>query len=191
MKKIILIAACLPLFLVAAPAVADPILVVTPAATEVVVGSTVDVTVSITGLMGEGVGDYDLALFFNEDVLDFLNVDFFTFLDGPADSLQFFFDFFGEVDVVEISFGFLFGQDGLSSFDLFTVSFDVVDVGVSSLDLGVFAIGDFFGFPLNAGVQNSSVTAVAATTVPEPGTIGLFALGLFGLLLSRRRLPLR
>ena len=187
MKKIIIAATCLSLFLAFSSASAVPILIVTPAATEVEVGSTVDVTVSISGLTGEGVGDYDLALFFDEGILDFVDVAFYEFLDGPDDSLQLAFDFFGELDVIEISFGSLLNQVGLSSFNLFTATFDVIDVGTSALDLGVFAIGDFYGDPLDVEIQNSSLTAVASTAVPEPGTFALLLIGLAGMASVRVR----
>ena len=160
-----------------------------PSENDVTVGSTVDVTVSIAGLTGEGVGDYDLALVFDESVVSFVDVGIGPYLDGPLDSLQFVFPLFGEVEVFESSFGFLDLQIGLSSFELFTATFDVVGAGTSLLDLGIFAIGDFFGGPLEVGVQSASSTATDPVSVPEPGTLGLLAAGLLGLVLSRRRRP--
>ena len=190
MTRIIPVATFLFLLCWSTAATADPILFVTPSETEVTVGSTLDVTVSIAELTGEGVGAYDLSLFFDDSVLSFLDFQFDDFLDDglPGTSIQGVFPSPGEVEVFELSLIFPLSQLGLSGFDLFTASFDVIDAGTSFLNLGNVVVSDLLGVELEVELRGASVTATDAVSVPEPGTAGLIALGLVGLMLSRRRL---
>lgn len=182
-------AAALTAFLFTSIAVnADPILLVSPSETDPTVGSSVDVTVSIDNLGGVYVGDYDLALLYDQSILSFAGLMFGSGLDGPDDfPIQLGFDNPGSAEALEIAFGSLLNQDTFTGFDLFTVTFDVVAAGTSFLNLGVFAIGDFFGSPIPVSIQNSSLTASEPASVPEPGTFLLLSAGLLGIALSRRR----
>jgi hypothetical protein len=166
---------------------ADPIIVAASTATEVEVGSTVDVLISITNLTGEIVGAFDLSLLFDDSVLSVADIFFGTaLLDDPLDSfgsIQGSSTGPGTANAFEISLGFLLPeQDGFTDFLLFGVTFDVIGAGLTSLDPNVFAVGDYFGLPISVAVQNSSVTA---TAVPEPGTLALFGIGLLGMGFAR------
>jgi PEP-CTERM motif-containing protein len=65
--------------------------------------------------------------------------------------------------------------------DLYQMQFDIV-LGVQSYTVDPGAAVD----PGPQAVQGFFTTAVRATSVPEPGTVALFGLGLFGLGLARR-----
>lgn len=187
MTRIIPAAACLSLLCWSSFASAIPILEISPSQTEVTVGSTVDATVSIAGLTGEGVGAYDLSLLFDESVLSFADLEYYEFLDdGLGLSFRDFFPSAGQVSVFELSLTFPFNQLGASGFNLFTVTFDVTGVGTSSLGLGDIVIGDLFGIPLEVGVQSASVAAADQVSLPEPSSWMLLALGLLGLTCARR-----
>lgn len=178
------ILACLAILAASRSAPAVPILEVEAPDGSPVVGSSFEIDVSIADLAGEFVGAYDVTLAFDAAVLDPAGVAFGTLLDGPADSLQGSLAGTGSLDVFEISLGLLLGQDGFSPFTLFSVTFDVIGPGESAIDLGVNAIGGFFGESLAVRTAGTSVTAVPATPVPEPGTAALLLVGLF-LLASR------
>ena len=184
MKITKIVIASLILASISVTANATPILVVTPSETETTVGSQVTVDVSITNLLGELVGDYDLLLEFDDAILSYVDILFGTYLDGPLFSFQDVFPSPGSVEAYEISFDLLWNQDGYTNFSFFTLTFDVIGAGTTGLDLSVFAMGDFFGDPLYPEIQNSSLTA---TAVPEPGTLTLLALGLLGIASTRRR----
>lgn len=175
MQTINRMAACCMLAFSATSAHAIPILSVNPDTVAPSPGSQLTVDVSISGLGGEFVGDYDLTLGFDDSILDLAAVTFGSFLDGPSDSIQGFEENPTQLEVFEISFGFLLNQDGFTPFSLFTATFDVLAAGTSQLDLGVNAIGGFFGSPLGVQTQDASVTVVP---VPAPGTIPLLGAAL-------------
>lgn len=56
----------------------------------------------------------------------------------------------------------------------------------SALSLASFSTGGFFLFYEQEGFIGGSITSVA-TSVPEPGTLALFALSIIGLAVTRRR----
>ena len=147
---------------------AIPIISISPVPSDPLVGTQVDVGVSVDP-DGQFIGAYDLTLAFNPTVLSFDSVLFGPFLDGPLDSFQDVVPSGTDVNVAELSFSGLFNQDGFSSFSLFNVLFDVTGPGTSSLSLTVNDLSDFFGGPLDAEVRNSSVTGQQPTPVPEPG----------------------
>ena len=92
----------------------------------------------------------------------------------------------GLIEIFEFSNRSSFQLDSLQagSFTLFTLTFNILDLGTSPLTLEVRALEDFLGNPFIASVENGSVEVTQAP-VPEPGTLILFGSGIFGLALWR------
>jgi len=179
------------------PALALPILTFAPLNQTVNLGDTASVDVMVTGLTGEFVGSYDFNVSWDAALLSLDSLSFGDALDGPLDSLSGFVNGTGSVNAFEVSLGLLSNQDGLSDFRLFTLSFDTLAVGTSALNFigGIIPtglLGDELGELLPTEVIAGSITInEGSVSVPEPGTLALFAIGL-GLAgaLKRRRTTL-
>ena len=158
------------------------------------VGSSVDVDLVISGL-GEGAAPslsvFDLDVLYDSAILGLTNVAFGDPVFG--DQLDIFGLGFnptgvtpvaGGTNLFEISLDFPFDLDLFQrgSFALARLTFDVLAIGTSPLDLANVILGDSFGAPLEATVDPGSVTGV-----PEPGTITLFLMGGLALGFAVRR----
>ena len=156
-------------------------------------GSSVDVDLTISGLgdfAPPSLSVFDLDVLYDSAILSLTNVAFGD--PGLGDQLDLFgFGSFtgvgavaGGTNLFEISFDSPLDLDTLQpgSFTLARLTFNVLDVGTSPLDLANVILGDSFGAPLEASVDPGSVTGI-----PEPGTITLFLMGGLALGFAVRR----
>jgi len=165
-----------------------------PASQAVPGGSSVAVDLVISGLgdlAAPSLGNYNLDVVFDPAILALTGVA----LGDPVlgDQLDLFgFGTFATVDssvagtvyLEEISFDSPFDLDTLQpgSFTLARLTFDVLAIGTSPLDLANVILGDALGAPLVADIAAGSVTGI-----PEPGTITLFLMGSVALGMAWRR----
>ncbi|NGP53593.1 cohesin domain-containing protein [Thioalkalivibrio sp. XN8] len=158
-----------------------------PDATEGFVGDEFIVDVVIDPV-GELVGVFDIDVLFDPGILAFSGVVFDIFLDGPGDSIQEVELGSGVVSVFELSWSGLFNQDG-APFRLFSLAFTALAAGSAQVGLDVIELGDFFGDPLIAETAGTRIDIRPRdpAAVPEPGALGLLAVSLFLLSVSRRR----
>jgi hypothetical protein len=156
-------------------------------------GDPLDVAVRISGLGSLGppsLSAFDVDVFYDPGVLGYTGADLGDPLLG--DQLDLFalgsiggaVPGLGTVNVFEISLDLPDDLNDLQadSFVLFTLHFDALLPGASSLGLAANSLGDAFGDPLSADVTGGSVTVV-----PEPGSAQLVAPGLALLAIWRRR----
>jgi hypothetical protein len=158
------------------------------------IGSSVDVDLVISGL-GNGaapsLSTFDLDVLYDSAIVGLTNVAFGDpVLGDQLDVFGFGFNLTsvgavaGGTNLFELSFDFPadldFFQPG--SFTLARLSFDVLELGISPLDLANVILGDANGDPLSATVTPGSVTGI-----PEPGTITLFLMGGLALGFAVRR----
>lgn len=154
---------------------------VIPSATQVAVGSSLQVRVEVGDLSNTAVGAYDFDLLFNSSVLsysgavwgdsvlgdqlDLAQLGSLSALDISAAAT-------GKINAYEISFDDIATLNNFQAdhFTLLTFNFDVINNGISPLTASVNSIGSSEGDPLFADVTNSSVS-----TVPLPATLPLFA----------------
>jgi len=157
---------------------------VEPALQSALVGSTVDVDLTISGLGDfepDSLGAFDVGVLFDPGILGFTSVSFgdpvlgdqldlfslgsFTLVD---DSVP------GVVNVLEISFDLPTDLDTLQpgSFTLATLSFDALAIGSSSVTPVVNVLADSWGSRLTAEASSGFVGVV-----PEPGSWTLFLVG--------------
>jgi hypothetical protein len=150
-------------------------------------GDTVNQAIIISGLgdnTAPSVGAFDINVSYNADFLQYSGVTFGNGLDVLAfGSLQDVFSSSGLVNLIEVSLDTVADLDSLQSysFTLATLLFDPLQNGRS--ELGVSGIiSDAAGFGLQVDFQAGSVT------VPEPSTMFFMAMGLVGIILTRRKI---
>jgi len=153
-------------------------------------GPTVAVTLAISGveaLAEPSLGSFDFDLGFDDSVLSFADVQFGTFLGGPADSLQSEGAAGGVVDLAEVSLVFpnvLLQDLQPDAFILATVLFDVLvtETTTTTISLTQALLSD-------GNAQAISVDPVASielqAAIPEVGGAHVFALGLLVVLAGR------
>ncbi|MGH8175349.1 MAG: cohesin domain-containing protein [Steroidobacter sp.] len=176
-----------------------------PAATNVAIGDafSIDVIVSDLHDAGEIVSAFDLDLLYDANLLSATGVSFSALLGAP-DVDAFGGGVFtpGRIDFANVSL--LTNAELLAlqsdSFVLASLSFNALGAGVASLlfdalappGLALVGLDPFANLPLDH-IGAAVVTVTAPTSVPEPGSLGLLALGLLGLLARRspslRRAP--
>ncbi len=153
-----------------------------PALSETDVGGTVSIELAIADL-GDGLppsaGSFDVDLTFDDSLLRLDSVDFGASLGAPL-SLQEVLPGAGEVSLAEVSLLSPGELDALQSdgFVLANLQFTAVEVGTSEVAFADALVGDGFGQPLPVELLGpANVVSTAATAVPEPGALALFALG--------------
>ena len=157
---------------------------VEPALQTVLVGSTVDVDLTVSGLgdfAPDSLGAFDVNVLFDPAVLGLSGVSFgdpvlgdqldlfgFGSITGVDDTVP------GIVGVFEISLDLASDLDTLQagSFTLATLSFDALAIGSSSVTPVVDALADSMGSRLTAQASSGFVGVV-----PEPGSWTLFLVG--------------
>jgi len=192
------------LLLIQAAALADPIPIdFNPTDQTVEFGDQVSVDVVVTPGLTDIIAEFDMIVNWDAGLMSLADVVF-----GPALGDSLFFEAFttaidlggGMLNAAELSLLpelLLAGLQGGSPFTLFSLTFDTIGVGTSSLDLtgNIFLqvdpfnfIGDAGGLPLEALAGTGSITIEEApVTVPEPSTWMLMLIGLAALTLSRRK----
>lgn len=187
------------LILVSSPGSAFMINVV-PALPSIELGSSVSVAVTVSDLgdsIPPSLSTFDIDLNYNEALLSFTGAVFGDPVLG--DQL----DLFGLgslttstvglslVNLFELSYDSIDDLNNFQagSFTLFTLSFNAIAAGISSLDLTINSLGDATGEPLLAvDINNGALTVKESTngTVAEPTIWSLFGIGLVGMGLLRQ-----
>lgn len=188
---------------------AVPTLSLLPASQTASTGDTVYLDLVIDGLGNfapDSLGDFDVDISYDMTVLSFQSYSLGTFLGdvGLGEAIDFSLgDFGGIVNIAEVSLlepdistcffcisPFLDDiQPG--SFLLATLGFHVDALAAgSSTTVGidtVYALGDGFGNGLPLGGTSDAVIRAPSSSVPEPTTLALLSLGLFGIGVARRK----
>jgi hypothetical protein len=162
----------------------------TPAGQTVGLGAQVAVGVSVSDLGGIGVGNYQLDIAFDGAILGFdravdaLNLGFALGLDFVTGA--------GFVSLGDTSLADPLALLARQADDvlLFTLFFNALDVGTSTVNLAVSALGDVFGNEVVAPViGNASVTVIdnTGTPVSSPGSLVLMLAAAAAAALVRRR----
>ena len=175
--------AVLLLFLVTtAPALADPILTLSPSTSTVDVGDTFTVSLVISGAVG--VYGWQVDVSFGNTQINVLSTSKGTFLTTGAIHPPTFFvggtlnNGVGLVDnMAETRTGVDVGATGAGL--LATLTFQAVGPGVASLTIGNVVLSNASAQALTVG--SLSGTTVTVNSIPEPGTLMLLISGLAGL----------
>ncbi len=145
------------------------------------------------------VGDFEFNLNFDNTVIDFISASFGDKLDVDPDpfwaSDQSIISSLGSVFLSEISYALdsdlFFAQDGLTSFVLASIDFNVIGTGASFVNLSEVAIGDAYGndfLAVNAIGQTYSVKNGNSVGVPEPSTVFLMLIAMFFFVIRQKHI---
>ena len=167
-----------------------------PSAQTVQLGAAANVDVVVVDPGGSSVGAYDFFVDFDPSILTFDSLVFGPALGGPADSLQAAVESpAGRINAAEVSLLLDLTplQDGVANVTLFSLTFETVGLGTSSLSLadniagipGAF-LGDELGLPIVLESVGMGEITVVPPSVTEPATLLLFPLVLAGVILRAR-----
>lgn len=180
-----------------------------PAVQTVAPGDTVSLDLVIDGLgdfAPDSLGTFDIDIAFDSTALSFIGYSLGTFLGdelfGEAWDLSLGDSGGGIINLAELSlldadpssgpagFGPFLDDIQPGSFTLATLDFtvDVLAPGSStivSFDT-VWALGDGFGNPLTLDSTSDALINARSSSVPEPTTLALLSLGLFGIGAARK-----
>lgn len=170
----------------ASPAAGVTIAVV-PQAAEVIVGSSLEVDLTISGLGGPGapsLGVFDLDLAFDPALFSFASVTFGDPLLGDQLDLAGFGSVTdaalgsGSLDLFELSLDppALLDAVQAGEFTLVTVTLETLGVAEGLLSISVQTLGDAWGDPI--GVTAIRDATVSVSAIPEPTAALAFAAGL-------------
>lgn len=169
-----------------------------PASTTVSLGEQFDLALTISGL-GDGVapsvGTYDVDVSFDPSVLQPLSVA----IGDPVLGDQL--DLFGlgsilsvtpsagMLNLFELSLDLPTDLDDLQApaFTLATLTFQAIDLGVSSVTPGLNALGDSLGSPIDFQATGAQVNVRGSQQAPEPNSLALLVLGVVTAFGLRRR----
>lgn len=144
-------------------------------------GGQASVDVYARSLGTDRVGAFDIALSFDGALLGFNDVIFGTGLGDPVlDSItSVTTSTSDQVGVAQVSLLFSLSglQDG-SDLRLFSLVFDGLSEGISPVNISSALISDESGLPLGVNFGQSATVLVEPRSVPEPGVLLLFSIGL-------------
>lgn len=175
------------------PLRADSILTVGSAT--VGVGGNTAIIVGINGLNpGYALGVFDLSLSFSSQLIKVTGVTFGDSHLGDQLALGGFGSITsssfgnGSATLFEVSLAptSVLNASQASSFDLFTIDFAGLKAGSTPITLTIDALGDGNGDPITATILNGNVVVTPTSTVPEPTSMSLLLIGLFGIVLMLR-----
>lgn len=157
-----------------------------PPSQAVVLGSEASIDVRLGGAMPDGLGAYDFDVTFDPALLAFDRA-----IDGLGLGLAIGLGTFPGVGTVTVSdFSLESVADLLAlqsdDFVLFTLVFDTLAAGTSSLGFDLVTLGDAAGAPIvPAALGTGSITITAA--IPEPGALSLLVLAGLAAVATRKR----
>lgn len=169
-----------------------------PSSSNVTVGDTFDVELTISGLAdfsADSLGAFDIDVLFDSSVLGFNGIAYGDPILGDQldpfnlGSLTATTPSASSVNLFQVSFDLASDLNSLQvgSFTLATLTFDALAAGSSFLDFGAYTLSDAFGSALTANNSQGSVN-VGVASVPESSSLILMSFALFGLVaLGKKR----
>ncbi len=163
---------------------------VTPQTQTIALGSATGIQVSVSGLglaAPPSLGAFDFNLAFDPTIVTFTGLTFGDPVLGDQLNLSgtgAISDFSvlapGLLEFYEISLDSAATLDSkqLDHFVLATLQFQAIGAGNTSLITSNNSVSDSQGAPLNVGLQPGSVRVTAASSVPEPSSLALAAIGI-------------
>lgn len=152
----------------------------------VALGAQASVEIGISGVMPDGLGNYDFDVLFDPAILAFDQaIDHYGL--GSALGLGALPDV-GRVTLSDFSLeppADLLALQG-DSFPLLTLIFDTLAVGSSALEFDRINLGDVYGDPVSLAAAGPGSISVDPAQIPEPGSLALLLGGLLSTLLVRR-----
>lgn len=164
-------------------------------------GDSISLDLVISGLGDfepDSLGAFDLLIGFDTSALSFTgyNLDGFLGDVGLSEAIDASTGVLGgTINIAEVSLLSVIDLDALQpgSFTLATLNFNVIDLAVGAVTqlsvMSGFVLADADGFALSATAAGPASVQGAASAIPVPGTLVLFAASLLGWLTLIRRQP--